>query len=103
MAGEECQRVSRIGNLVEANHAAALALAFSAAPHIETERDVAEILQHFAWPQHVTGSFVAPKSMQDNECGPPLVGFYVIREADNTGKKQPSGCKCDAFFWHHPP
>src|SRR5688572_10349047 len=65
MGGEECQRISRIGNLVETNHAASLAFAFSATSHVETKCNVAKALEHLARTHDVSCGLVASEPMED--------------------------------------
>jgi hypothetical protein len=43
---EKIERVAEIFHLFEADHAAELALALAAAPHVEAKRDIAEFAQH---------------------------------------------------------
>src|SRR5260370_1039680 len=44
--GEEGERVARVLDLLQADHAAEFALAVAAAAHVETQHHVAELVEH---------------------------------------------------------
>ena len=72
MFGEKGQRVAGVVDLFQADHAAEFAFAVAAAAHVETERDVAEVVQHLRRLQHVGGILVAAEAVQHEKRGAPL-------------------------------
>jgi hypothetical protein len=62
---EEC--VAEVLDLIEADNAAKLALAFAAAAHVEAQRDIAEFVQHSRRLQHARRVTVAAKAMEHDE------------------------------------
>ena len=91
MRGEKRERVARVGNLVQADDAAALALAFAAAAHVETQGGVAQGVEHVAGSENVSGIFVAAETVQDDKRGESLAGCRACGNADDAGELQAVG------------
>src|SRR4030095_7740005 len=64
---QESERALRVLDLLEADDAAARALALPATPHVEAERRIAEAGEHLRGGDAVTTVLVTPEPVQDEE------------------------------------
>ena len=68
------ERALRVGDLLQADHAALLPATIATTPHIEAQTDITEPIEQLAGLAHALRIHVAAKAVQDNERGTPLAG-----------------------------
>ena len=98
--GKEGQRVARGLHLFQADQMATLAFAVAAAGHVETQRHVAELLEHLAGLEHVVRARLLPKPCMTMKAGPALARFHAVRHADGAGELAALGNKRDFGVGH---
>src|SRR5579863_8507459 len=86
MACQKLKRVAEILDLFETDNPAELAAAFAAAAHVEAERDVAELVQHFRRLDYAGGFAIAAKAVQDEERRAPLLCPQSGRDTEHAVK-----------------
>src|SRR5215471_15554220 len=97
---QERQRVARIRDLLQADHATFFAAAVAAAAHIESQADVAELFEQFAGLEHALRIHVAAEAVQHDEGGPPLPRREVARHTNRTGDIEAIGLESNALLVH---
>ena len=96
---QESERAPGVLDLLEADDAAARALALTAAAHVEAERRVAEAGEHLRGGGAVAAVLVAAEAVQDQEGRAPLAGApAVVGYVQHSRELQPLGHERDALF-----
>src|SRR5580704_5339101 len=97
---QEGERALRVGDLLQADHAALLPTTIAATPHIEAQTDITEPIEQLARLAHALRIHVTAEAVQDNERGAPLPGCESIRDADDTSDIQVIRLESDAPLAH---
>ena len=100
MVGEEGQRVARVLDLLQADHAAEFAFALAAAAHVETQHDVAELAEHLGRLHRIRRGLVAAEPVQHDEGGAPLARPHPARDMHDPRQLESGGRKGDGLFGH---
>ena len=83
MGGEKIKRIAEIFDLFQADHATEFAFALTAAAHVETQCDVAEIVEHAGWLQHIGAVGIRAEAVQDEERGATFGRVQILGHAEH--------------------
>src|SRR6202012_479231 len=100
MFGKERQRAAEIFNLLEADDAAELAFALAASAHVETQRHVAQRIEHSRWIDDAFGIAIATEAMQHEKTCPAVAGPQARWNTQCAVKPTARGREGNSFFVH---
>src|SRR5262249_9807108 len=100
MLSEEAERVARVPDRLQADHAAEFALAVAAPAHVETQHDVTQLAQHLGGLHGVRGGLVAAETVQHQEGAAPLGRPRGARDVHHARELETGGRDGDGFFGH---
>src|SRR5215469_5883016 len=100
MLGEEGERVARVLDLLQADHAAEFALAVAAAAHVEAQHNVTQVAEHLGGLHGVRGGLVAAETVQHEEGAAPLGRPQSARDVHHARELETGGGDGNGFFGH---
>src|SRR5208282_2439836 len=103
MLAEEIERTAGILDLFEADDAAELALALAAAAHVEAQRDIAELAEHFGRRNRGRTVAVGAEAVQHQKRGAALGRLQPVGHANDAVQAQTRRLKADHLFLHASP